>query len=882
LKTLAPGGPLTAHRPARRPTLAYVADYLFDSFQRTLWANALRAAQDAGVNLLCYLGGTLGPTDPVTGRYRGRNAVFDLVGPATVDGVIVLGGAVNCFAEPAAREALLARWAPLPVLNLASRVEGVPSLLVDNEAGVHALMDHLVLQHGRRRIAFIRGPASSPDAEARYRAYRDALERHGLPFDPAYTWAGDFTREAGVRAVQAFLDERRLPLDALVAASDYMALFAMAELGRRGVAVPRQIVVAGFDDILEAAMASPPLTTVRQPFELMGRRAVERMLALVRGEPVPAVELLPTQLVTRQSCGCHPAAADWPAWSGTTPPPTLPTADLLAAAMSAAAPEMSVRLASPGWARELAEAILQVVSGAPPRAFLEALDAALAAATSCGVDPDRFRSVLHAAFRGARSACPDAETALRLTGVAEASLAVVSGVATHCQVALRLRTENEQATLGRIFQPPNLSEEHFRAALLEGLPTLGVRSFLLSRYRDASLDVAEVWARLDADGLLPPLPPGPYPARELAPGGFRLDGPHVHAVLPIHYVDECIGFAVCQLGTVGTSTVETMSTQLGTSFKVFELMAEVRRYAGQLEQKVEDRTRQLREAQARLLETVHQAGMAEVAVGVLHNVGNLLTSVSVAAEQIADRVDGPHLDALVRVRDLLGQRRDDLGAFFSTDPRAAYVPEYLARVADGLLQDRDRSRAEAVELLDRIKVIRDTIRTLQDLARQGPYSVLRDRLDVPAVIDAALAIQAPALLREGVRVDRWVSAALPALVTERPKLIHVLVNLVKNAVEAMRQTPPDARRLTLRVEPDGPERVRFEVADTGEGIPAENLEKIFAYGFTTKADGHGFGLHTCALYAGQLGGGLTARSAGPGQGATFTLVLPASPTPASS
>jgi DNA-binding LacI/PurR family transcriptional regulator/signal transduction histidine kinase len=852
-----------------------VVDYLFDSFQKSVWSSVLSAAQEEGANLLCFVGGTLAHADAAAARHRGRNAVYDLVGPATVDGVIALGGSLGCFVAPEELEALYARWAPLPILSLCAPVPGTPSLLVDNEAGVHALLDHLIEHHGRRRIAFVRGPLQNGDAEARFRAYREALARHGISFDPAYTFVGGFDRESGPRAVQAFVGERRLPLDALVAANDNMALYAMAELGRRGVEVPGQILVAGFDDVVEASMAIPPLTSVRQPFEELGRRAVHRMLALLRGEPVPTVERLPPQLVPRQSCGCHPAVADWPTWSRTTPVPGPLTAATLAMAMADAAPDLSLRLGSPGWARELAEALLGVVSGGPPRGFLDALDGVLAAAVARGFDPARFRRALHAGLRVAGTACPDDEGGRRLGYLAEASASVVATMASNAQVALRFRVEEEQTLLGRIFQPPNLTEEHFRRALLDGLPHLGVRSFALCRYGDAQRATASVWARLDLDGLLPPAPAGPFPARELLPGGFRPDGPHAHAVLPVNYVDDCIGFALCQLGTIGTSAVETMSTQLSTSFKVFELMDEVRRHATQLEEKVEARTRELREAQSRLLETVHQAGMAEVAVGVLHNVGNLLNSVSVAAEQISDHVGSQHLEGLTRARDLLAERRHDLGQYFATDPRAAFFPEYLAKVSEGLAQDRDRSREEARQLLDKIKVIRDTVRTLQDLARQSPQSVLRDRIDLPAVIDAVLAIQAPALVREGVRVEKQVSAALPPLVTERSKLIHVLVNLVKNAVEAMRVTARDARVLTLRVDQGGDGQVRFVVADTGEGIPAENLDRIFSYGFTTKADGYGFGLHTCALYADELGGALTARSGGPGCGASFTLELPA-------
>jgi signal transduction histidine kinase len=266
--------------------------------------------------------------------------------------------------------------------------------------------------------------------------------------------------------------------------------------------------------------------------------------------------------------------------------------------------------------------------------------------------------------------------------------------------------------------------------------------------------------------------------------------------------------------------------------------------------------------------------MAEVAVGVLHNVGNLLNSVSICAEQIASYASSPHADGLRKVAELMASQRDDLAGFFARDPRAALLPGYLEKISAELAQDRTRSRDEAQLLLEKVAVIRDTIRALQDLAREGHQAILRDHVELHGVLDVVLEIQAPLLIRYGVVLHKELSDSVPVLVTERAKLIHVLVNLVKNAVEAMRKTPEGARSLTVEAALDGAGLVRIAISDTGEGIAPQDLDRIFSFGFTTKQDGHGFGLHTCALYAGQLGGSLKVHSRGTGRGATFTLVIP--------
>lgn len=327
---------------------------------------------------------------------------------------------------------------------------------------------------------------------------------------------------------------------------------------------------------------------------------------------------------------------------------------------------------------------------------------------------------------------------------------------------------------------------------------------------------------------------------------------------------------------MGCTAYESLTSQLSTVLKVTALVEEVRRHAEALEAKVEERTRQLREAQQHLVETAHKAGMAEVAVGVLHNVGNLLTSVHVCAEEISAAAAAAPVAGLLRANGLLAEHRTDLPGFFARDPRAALLPDYYDRVAAGLSADLDRIRGEAGELGDKTSLVRDSIKTLQEFARAGMDTLLWEEVDIPSLLDAALAIQATELLRHGVRTVREVPA-LPPVVTHRARVVHVVVNLLKNAVEAMREVPEAARLLTVRAGAERGERVVISVSDTGAGIAPENLDRIFAYGFTTKVDGHGFGLHTAANTMTQLGGAIRAQSEGPGRGATFTVTLPTTP-----
>lgn len=851
------------------PTLAFLVDNLFDAFEEALWTSMVTAARDEGASLLCFLGGSLTPPGSRPRPGWGRNAVYDLVHPENVDGVIGLSNSVGCFLDDAELVRFYGRYAPLPILSLCRELAGMPSIVVDNQAGTRELLDHLIVHHGRRRIAFVRGPLTNTDAELRFQAYRESLDRHGIPFDPDLVCLGDFDRTSGIDAVGTLLDGRRARPDAVVAANDYMALYAMAELIRRGIDVPGEMVVAGFDDIVDAGNAVPSLTTVRQPLAEMGRAAVRRMLAMLRGDPAPPLEILPSRPVIRRSCGCHPALAGRRAPNIRLRRRGPETRLELAGILEQSAPELAGRLGVGGWAVELAGAFLRALDG-PPDAFLEALERLVVRGLAHGVDPVRFHDVVHAALcaAGERTGA-DAKLLL----VAESSARLVGDMAAHAQASVRIQAEEEARILRRMFLPVHLTEEGFRDVLLRELPTLGIRSFFLARFLDAEGRQAELRTSYDLEGRIqPPAKPAPFPSRRLLDGGFRLPGRHAHAVIPLHYIDERIGYALCEIGPMSPGVLEPLSTHTSTVLKVASLLQEVRCQASQLEAKVAERTRELREAQQQLLDTARQAGMAEMAVGVMHNVGNLLNSVSVCAEQIARRETSPHADGLRRAVELIASHRTDLADFFRLDARAALLPEYLGKVAQGVAQDCSLAREEAQQLLEKVGVVRDTIRGLQDLARDGRDRFLREDVDLRDLVDSVLETQAPLLIRHAVVLRKELGDPGPTLITDRPKLIHMLVNLVKNAVEAMRDTP-GPRTLAVAAGLNG-DRVRITVSDTGEGIPPENLDRVFSYGFTTKPDGHGFGLHTCALYAGHLGGSLAASSQGPGRGAVFTLELP--------
>jgi two-component system sensor kinase FixL len=283
----------------------------------------------------------------------------------------------------------------------------------------------------------------------------------------------------------------------------------------------------------------------------------------------------------------------------------------------------------------------------------------------------------------------------------------------------------------------------------------------------------------------------------------------------------------------------------------------------------------LSELHRTLLETSRQAGMAEMATGVLHNVGNTLNSVNISVSVLEERLRGLRVPGLVRAAELLHEHGEDLGTFLTRDDKGRRLPEYFLSSTRQLAEDQSSMLAELHSLAQNVDHIKSVVQMQQSHAR---VVGMVEEVTLPELLDDALRLHATSFDRLGIQVRREY-APLPPFTVDRHKLLQILVNLLSNARHALLESPRPDKQLTLRVNPLPGDRLRIEVADNGIGISPENLPRIFSQGFTTKRDGHGFGLHASALAATEMKGSLTCASAGLGQGATFTIELPLTPEP---
>jgi signal transduction histidine kinase len=295
-----------------------------------------------------------------------------------------------------------------------------------------------------------------------------------------------------------------------------------------------------------------------------------------------------------------------------------------------------------------------------------------------------------------------------------------------------------------------------------------------------------------------------------------------------------------------------------------------------LEQRVEERTRKLLEAERELVDAARMAGMAEIATNVLHNVGNVLNSVNVSADLITRKLAASKTLGLAKAVNMMNEHAQDLGQFMTHDEKGKLLPVYLNQLVGSIAAEQSGIVDELAQLTKSIDHIKDIVSTQQAYAGAAR---LVEPLNIVDLFEDALRMNSGALSRHHVTVTKDYQAT-PTIIGDKHRLLLILINLISNAKYAMSRVSDHQRHLTLGIKIIDNATLRLSVADQGEGIAAENMARIFNHGFTTRKEGHGFGLHSCALAAVEMNGHIRVHSDGPGRGAVFTLEIPLETAPA--
>lgn len=269
-------------------------------------------------------------------------------------------------------------------------------------------------------------------------------------------------------------------------------------------------------------------------------------------------------------------------------------------------------------------------------------------------------------------------------------------------------------------------------------------------------------------------------------------------------------------------------------------------------------------------EKARQLGMEEISSSVLHNVGNVLNSVNISVETLAEKNDASQLVGLKKLCTLLNEHKDHLGDFITNDARGIKTLEFLNKLADYWYEEQQWMRTEIDALNKNVNLIKDIISTQQSLSKTiGMEQIVL----IDDLLNEALLISGLNLKNQKIIVEKKY-AKLHPITTDKVKLIQLLVNFFRNARDALIESSNQDKRLIIKTAPVDKDTILIEITDTGIGILPANIHKIFHYGFTTKESGHGFGLHTSALAISNLGGKVQVHSQGLEKGTTFSITLP--------
>ncbi len=579
-----------------------------------------------GMRFLCFVGHGLTPAGQPG---AGSNIVFRLASARSLDALVVMGFGTQTPSE--LHRKYIQQFRPLPLCTLSTRCDGVPHVSVDNAAGMREAVEHLIGVHGRQRIAFLRGPLGVPDADERYAGYVAALAAHRIEVEPSLIAVGAFTRRSGADAVRELCDARLARFDALVAANDAMAAGAMEELGRRGLRIPQDVAVVGFDDVEDSRFANPPISSVRQPWRARARAAVDVLLELCAHRPATD-RVVAAEFVARGSCGCgvtferaEDAAlgafsrrvANWD-WRKAT-----------AAGLSRELSLYGLRLEDAP-ARALVECFWQEIDGEREGGFLLLLEHEL----SEGLAERPSVSAWYHGLARLRGEMLDrlersGEPFAKAEGLIHSAIERVSYAAERQQALRRLSFERQCRLLVLAGQATStaFNTDNINTLLRHQLPELGVQRFYVLAYEPGA-DGAELPprsrlvlaqtgrsreeadARVDFD-TLDLLPRGAWPDEHGL--GFVIEA--------LYFQDERLGYALFQIGPRQGAIYMALREQLSTALKGAGLVTQVAQRALQREQaeraRMQEELRIARRVQVSILPTRWQVQGLDVAAAML-------------------------------------------------------------------------------------------------------------------------------------------------------------------------------------------------------------------------------------------------------------------------
>ncbi len=835
------GKPFACNSGEGMKRIAFLLDYLYAATYQQEAVNGLVAAlADTDDELYVFLGGPYG-RDPYDPFVSSRNGVYDLITADMFDGIIVSNSvAAHLTTEEYLR--FLDKYRGVPIVILGSAPPGVPLVAADNRSGMEGLVRHFIVDHGYRKIAFITGPDEQREAGERFEAYRRQLEAAGLPFDPQLVYHGDFNISSGMDAVRVLVDERRVPFDALIASNDFMALGAKLELEKRGVRIPAEVALAGFDDTMDASCIIPSLTTVRQPYVDMGKAALAALAARAAGEVAPVERFVPAEVVIRQSCGCLSTGADDPdaKYGGSAGP----DGDAYYAEHRAAYVRLVGGLFTPAAPVSEIEFFLDAVHeeaarGTGPPVF-QLIQPLLSHCISNRLSVALVQEALSLARRFSAPVLRTLEDVERLENFfnkARLSISEVQDVQKNQNLLFGIKQTDQLSEVSQaLFSTVESSE--LANVIYRTFPLFNINNFLFADFPDAEKgsERARVIALVRGGKACRDAENAVFPARRLFPEAYPGFAVRVNFVLPVVYQEKELGFAVFEKIESGQALYAAPTGELSGGFYYEKIKG---------------------------LQPLYLSLTRELSKSYYIN---RLISMRLAAEA--------SLKVLTADLEFRNRELEDFAHIASHDLKEPLrkIVFFSDRLLGGIA---GKSEADVFDHLERMRKaalrMNELIDGLLTYSRISSGGRPKQRVDLGSIV--AEVIQ-DLEIRIGETKGRVEVGALPSLTADPLQMRELFQNLIGNALKYHRDGVPPV--VAVDSERNG-EFVEISVSDNGIGFEPDYREKIFGIFQRLvgkgEFEGTGVGLAICKKIVEKHNGTIIARGE-PGRGATFTIRLP--------
>ncbi|MFN8442644.1 MAG: substrate-binding domain-containing protein [Caldilineaceae bacterium] len=878
---------------ASRYRIGFITLEAINSYTTQLWLGVNDCAAHLDLNIITYGGFQKSVSDSFSNEKPDGKSQIDpltrLIDVRSLDGVIIWTAGI--LRDHTYAKQFLSPYEGVPMVSIGVDVEGIHRVLIDGYQGMVDIATHLITHCGRRNLAFITGTPTNIDAQNRLQAYKDTLQRYGLPHRDEYIVPGAFawnSREIGRKAVIELLDGRGIRPDAIVAASDDLAIGALELVRQRGIRVPEEMSITGFDDIPDCTSVYPALTTVSQSTYELAWRGVEMLLARIQGKATEERIVIPTHLVIRQSCGSHlfrqttiQRSEDKPSdnpenGKGIEAKPTLP--EYLAAAKAGFQAIFEETCANSSFEKieELYHAFQWSVMLAEPSHFFNAIQNLIYIAKK----REALEKMMNRLLTFTTRMCEDMVlTRIEVTAPYDRGLLITSLDLMTTKLNLlkeqalgameREQHAHDQDQLAQLqivnrslltpYEPARLAE-----IFAQQLPQLGIDLAYVALFTSFDQPTDEVRLIVAYDrqkNMIESSQDRFFKVSQLSAGTSILEGRQMNLLLiPIYSTNLYAGFILFSFGPRNYQFYTQLSSTLSYNIVNSILLEQVRTHANQMEERVAQRTLALVAANQRLQSEISERIRIE-------------SELEVARDQALE----------------VSRLKSEFLATMSHEIRTPMngILGMTELLLEGELDDEQHSYAQVVHE-EGIKLL-EIINSILDFSKieAGKVSIEELEFSLADEIQSVIKLLNPKAKGKGLTLLSAIAPNVPEPIISDPVRIgQILRNLVGNAIKFT-----ESGEVFVTVQCDFNESatrsasgeeiqllLQLTVRDTGIGMSRATIENLFTpfsqadSSTTRRYGGTGLGLAITKRLVDLLGGTITVESE-PNVGSTFTVNL---------